>query len=406
MRIRLTFIKLALIASTGIALSLISLALYFDDYQYAALSSTMIVLGYFLTYFLEINRKSLAIWFLLVVLNVLMLYTAIAYKLYGFDLYFVFAGMVVAVTSSPKSWRFYLPFAISMISVSIYHIAMVDIGQVSFDSEIARALHYPLMFGGAISLILGSWRYQNVIFKGFQEKKRKEENMRELIKILSHDARSHLASLHAISTHLKEEGSTQVDSEFIQAISESSGKALDTLTELLEWLKSEHSDQNDMTLSAFPANKSVRAAIDDVQSSAQVKGIDIYCDIPAELEIISHSDYLSVILRNILTNSIKFAPEKKGRIEISDASTTRRKVIEIIDNGPGMSEDAIQDFDKGLRVRSTKGSRGEVGTGVGLSIIYNLCAHLHISPKISIHPDGGTRFELQFPSSHPFKSSI
>lgn len=400
-RVLPTFTRLALIVSSIIALSLIVVALIYDDYFYALLSTSMICTGYLLIFTLDQRSNTATIWTIFVVLNVLMLYTAIEYELLGFDLYFIFIGMVVAVSARPNTWKFYLPFLVSILFIGTYHIFMQDIGVVSYRRDLSSALHYPLIFGGAFSIILGVWRYQTVIFKSSLEKKRKDENTRDLIQILSHDARSNLASLNAVANHLTNEENPKVDVDFVQAIEESSRKALETLTELLEWLKSENTENETIQLSNMPLAQSIDEAIEAVVSSAELKQISIRCMVDSEQHVLSDSDFLSVIIRNILTNSIKFAPPSRGIIEIRSKVIHKKTVLEISDNGIGISNEIVERFLRGLRVKSSHGTTGEIGTGVGLSIIYNLCVRLNISPKIRNASSGGTIFELEFPNHSP-----
>jgi signal transduction histidine kinase len=74
---------------------------------------------------------------------------------------------------------------------------------------------------------------------------------------------------------------------------------------------------------------------------------------------------LNTILRNIISNSIKFTPEN-GTITIIVHSSENSDEIIVSDTGTGMSQETIDKLFKIDSNYTTEGTSGEKGTGLGL----------------------------------------
>ena len=104
------------------------------------------------------------------------------------------------------------------------------------------------------------------------------------------------------------------------------------------------------------------------------------------------------VIRNLLSNSIKFTPEnKKITIEIN-LEQEHNLTLSVSDQGIGIPENELdQVFDK--FVQSSKTKTGAGGTGLGLSICKEIIeAHNGIIFATNIK-NGGTRFIFKFPKT-------
>ena len=126
-------------------------------------------------------------------------------------------------------------------------------------------------------------------------------------------------------------------------------------------------------------------------------------DVPENIKIVSlnnnrtiqcDSDKLQIVLMNLITNSIE-ALSGKGTITINSDSTTNANIIEIIDDGPGISpEHLTKIFDSLFTTKSS-------GTGLGLSYCKSVVEQHGGSITTSLNP---TKFTISLPrqviSSH------
>ena len=110
----------------------------------------------------------------------------------------------------------------------------------------------------------------------------------------------------------------------------------------------------------------VEESITTVIEPASNKGIELTFDIPAGLEVYADSNILHTVLRNLISNALKFT-HKGGKICVS-AKIKGDKCVEISikDSGIGMSSTMIDSLFQ-LDVQSGRsGTEGEPTTGLGL----------------------------------------
>ena len=110
----------------------------------------------------------------------------------------------------------------------------------------------------------------------------------------------------------------------------------------------------------------VSDSIEMIQESARNKGIEIVYDIPSHLEVFADSNMLQTVLRNLVSNAVKFS-HRGGNITISAIVIPDRGVeIFVRDTGIGMSPTLVGDLFK-LDVKTNRrGTADEPSTGLGL----------------------------------------
>jgi signal transduction histidine kinase len=115
---------------------------------------------------------------------------------------------------------------------------------------------------------------------------------------------------------------------------------------------------------------------------ADEQGITLRVDIPLPARVGLGEGYLEQILDNLIANAIE-ATAASGRITVTAAPTARGARVIVADNGPGMSEAAM---DRAfLRFASTSPR----GSGLGLAIVYRLAAVGGGGAELSQTPGGG-----------------
>ena len=83
--------------------------------------------------------------------------------------------------------------------------------------------------------------------------------------------------------------------------------------------------------------------------------------------VLADDKILSTIMRNIITNAIKFSPAN-GAIEIDITEADGFITIKTSDSGAGMSRDKVESIMNGT-AKSTLGTNNEKGYGLGFKII-------------------------------------
>ena len=90
-------------------------------------------------------------------------------------------------------------------------------------------------------------------------------------------------------------------------------------------------------------------------------------EVSQEITAWADENHVRLLLRNLINNSLKFTPEA-GKIIISVQAVESKVIINIIDNGVGMSEEQAGKLFKHNNNFTTYGTNGEKGTGLGLQL--------------------------------------
>jgi two-component system sensor histidine kinase TctE len=139
------------------------------------------------------------------------------------------------------------------------------------------------------------------------------------------------------------------------------------------------------------------ALADDVVSHlsvlAEEKRQTLSIDKQASPVIAADRLVLRQALINLVDNAIKFTPAA-GRVRIRIAETPQDAVMEVIDSGPGISNEARERiFDRFYRESDTNGS----GTGLGLSLAKGAVEALGGHLTLSETSKAGSSFRISLP---------
>lgn len=105
---------------------------------------------------------------------------------------------------------------------------------------------------------------------------------------------------------------------------------------------------------------------------------------------------LKLILRNLVSNAIKFTP-KKGKVSIFTQKKKKKVRLEVLDTGHGMNAEKLNNLKKFNHRNSTPGTEGEIGMGLGL-MLSNEFAKLNRGRLFSeSNPGNGTKVILELP---------
>ena len=220
-----------------------------------------------------------------------------------------------------------------------------------------------------------------------------------LFAIIGHDLRSPFNSIigfsQLLAEQVKEKDYEGLD-EYARIIQESSKKAMDLLTNLLEWSRSQ-SGNIEFNPEYFDLVSIIQEAAGLSQDSAAQKSITLTQQLPHNLTIFADKAMINSILRNLLSNGIKFT-HPGGKITISTEKTEEQLMVSVADDGTGIPP---EDLDKLFRIdaaQSTPGTHKESGTGLGLLLCKEF-TEMH-GGKIWAEstPGMGSKFSFTIPS--------
>ena len=100
---------------------------------------------------------------------------------------------------------------------------------------------------------------------------------------------------------------------------------------------------------------------------AEGKKIHFETELDEELEVVIDPNLVRIALRNIINNAIKYTPDG-GRIRLYEERDDGDLLICIADNGIGMDQETLARLQAGENLVSEKGTSGEPGSGLGLTL--------------------------------------
>lgn len=134
-----------------------------------------------------------------------------------------------------------------------------------------------------------------------------------------------------------------------------------------------------------------------LMESAKNKGIDIICNIQPEIKIVADSNMLQTVIRNLVSNAVKFTP-CGGKIHVSAKIAADKSVeISIKDSGIGMSP-AMVDHLFSLDFKTSRnGTEGEPSTGLGLLLCKEFVEKNGGKIGVESHEGNGSTFYFTIP---------
>jgi signal transduction histidine kinase/ActR/RegA family two-component response regulator len=142
----------------------------------------------------------------------------------------------------------------------------------------------------------------------------------------------------------------------------------------------------------------VQAAIDAVKPLAQAKDVALQATLgPAPGFVLGDASRLQQVVWNLVTNAVKFTA-KGGHVHVKLATRRGHVVVDVEDDGRGISEDFLPHVFERFRQAEGGITRGQGGLGIGLTIVKDLVA-LH-GGTVTAHSDGegrGARFTVTLP---------
>jgi signal transduction histidine kinase len=186
-----------------------------------------------------------------------------------------------------------------------------------------------------------------------------------LISILAHDLRAPLSTLRGLFGLLQDDSLSQEEVlEMIPQVLRKLEYTSDFLDTLLFWINSQM-DNFHGAAKIFALTEIIAAECSNNFENAQSKGITLVDDVPAGLKAFADRDSIRIVIRNLITNAIKFC-NRDDTISITARVYNEDNIIvSVKDTGTGISPEQLNKLFKS-KVNSGTGTQNESGTGMGL----------------------------------------
>ena len=218
--------------------------------------------------------------------------------------------------------------------------------------------------------------------------------------IIAHDLRSPFNGFLGLTQIMAEELPSLTMAEIKEiavGLRDSATNLFRLLENLLSWSRIQQGliPFNPRVVLLFPV---VEESLEMLYESAKQKQIELTYDIPNDLSVFADSNLVQTVIRNLVSNAIKFTP-KGGTVKVS-AKVKLDKCVEISikDSGIGIPEQMIGNLFQLDSKAGRKGTAGELSTGLGLLLCKEFVAMHGGTIRVKSEEGNGSEFTLTIPN--------
>ena len=186
--------------------------------------------------------------------------------------------------------------------------------------------------------------------------------------IIAHDLKGPLSAFLDATQILTEEiqnMSLEEIKDITISMKDSASNIYGLLENLLEWSRLKRGMMN-FDPAIINLKKIITGCLEVLKESASKKEIKITSSLPDNIEIYADSHMLETVVRNLVSNAIKFTP-KSGEISLTATATKGNTIeIKVSDNGIGMPGALINKLFLLNEKTNRLGTEGELSSGLGL----------------------------------------
>ena len=218
--------------------------------------------------------------------------------------------------------------------------------------------------------------------------------------IIAHDLRSPVSNCAGLIDLLRAE-LTNLTSEqemYFKYLGHSINSLQQLLDDLLLWSKSQFGKIAYEPVEVF-LKEEIDLTISQLIDSARSKSISIRVEIDQNLRVFADRHMLDTIIRNLLSNGIKFSNSLAEVIVYAERINDFVK-ISVKDYGIGIDRDTLQNLFSKTTLTSTRGTHGEKGSGLGLELCRDFIEMHNGKIWAESKPGQGSTFSFTLPLFH------
>lgn len=231
--------------------------------------------------------------------------------------------------------------------------------------------------------------------KLYKEQFKLNETKNKFFSIIAHDLKSPFQSILGFSELLSSEYEHLTEIQRREAAVNILSVSNDTyrlIENLLEWGRTQTGSAR-AVFKVFNVKELVIETLPIFQSQLKKKNIQLTYDLPPLLQSWADPDMTMAVLRNLISNAVKFTAPG-GSIYLKAAQSNDMVKISVKDSGTGIPPEILENlftFDPKVQ---RSGTMGERGTGLGLALCLEFMELNHGMIKVESEPDKGSTFTM------------
>lgn len=220
-----------------------------------------------------------------------------------------------------------------------------------------------------------------------------------LISVVAHDLKNPMFAIVGTLENLRNKnyGNDGEKQKALEDVHSSAQRLQDEMVRLLEWAKAKKED-----IECKFTEVNVKNALENIGALLggliHDKNQTLEYDINVTNCANTDSRMFSTVIRNLITNAVKFTPEG-GKLILKAWQEENKILVSVSDNGVGMNQEKIDQLNNNGHVDSTLGTSQEKGSGLGLGLCLEYVHRINGEMNIKSAEGEGTTITISVPAS-------
>ena len=235
--------------------------------------------------------------------------------------------------------------------------------------------------------------YESRLIEKNTELEKINKELDQFIYSISHDLRSPLLSIKGLLTLIETTVDETETKLYHELIGKSVGRLDNTILEILDYSRN---SRVEVHRDSFSVEEMVEQLFQDLSFMAE-EGVDLRVMTEGDPIIVSDKNRIETLLKNLISNAIKYRKKNTtdALVHVKIKNEGNMFVIEVIDNGEGISErNQKKVFEMFYRASSSS-----QGTGLGLAMCQEIVKKLNGEIKLTSQLGEGTTITLTLPNN-------
>jgi signal transduction histidine kinase len=240
--------------------------------------------------------------------------------------------------------------------------------------------------------------YHLVVRRNLRIEQTSRERYQQTLHFVTHEMRTPLSAIQGSSELMSRYALPEEKRKQIADLINSETKRLARMIEIFLNVERLTAGQMELKREPISVKEMVEVCVTRVRPLSERKHIGITLEpVPESLQLSGDRELMEYACYNLLTNAVKYSPQRT-EVTVSCWKDEARIRIAVKDQGIGMDQKEVkQIFQKFYRTKKAEES-GEVGTGIGLSIVQQIVEQHGGRIEVTSQPGAGSCFTLVMPA--------